>query len=199
MTLGMIIELARELRVSIFKDTKKWFLECEIFDKLTNTEYITKSLDNIDRPSSLAIAQLIYFGNCIDYSKLSIFQKKGLVYNDMQIPDDIKNTIKESIYQKIMSRFEEQLYINQTPFLNLMLLLRLIQRNEIVIIINKKRFNHKFTTKDNTLYEHLEKYLQDLLKFLMSLGILYKQDKEVSVNHEKLQQFEICFLALYHC
>ncbi|MCF8012533.1 MAG: hypothetical protein K9L56_14780 [Clostridiales bacterium] len=182
-----LLELARELRVSIFKDSVRSYFERKIVEKLTRLDYLNKIIVKLDKPCITTLAQLVYFGTCSNKKYLDVLRKKGLVYKDMQVPDDVKELLEECLYPKISRSIRKKWEVKETPFLNLILLIGLMQRDEINI---KKLKNNssksKIKAENKNAYSNLERDRDLLINFLEHQDIVYWKDNILLINRPEL-------------
>ncbi|KAB2953710.1 hypothetical protein F9B85_03570 [Heliorestis acidaminivorans] len=189
MDIEEVKKLALELGgISIFKDTVKVYLEKKIFEKLTNLHFLVVTIEKMDESCIITLTQLVFFDDCKNKNHLEPLRKKGLVFRDMQVPDEIKELAREYLQSKIRKTFSKQLEVKQTPFLNLILLVGLIKRNEIAIKrLKNNKLNIKLKVENKNVYYHLEKELIPLLiSFLEFQGLVYWEENSLLADRAAL-------------
>ncbi|OWZ83371.1 hypothetical protein [Natranaerobius trueperi] len=192
LTLDELKEIGRELRgVSVFNGTGRKFLEKKIIENLTSLDYLNKMIEKMEKTCNIALTQLVYFNFCSDSQSLSVLRKKGLVYQEMLVPEDIKELLKDCLYHKIRKKYSREWEVRQTPFMNLILLTGLIQRDEIKI---KKLKNNGLKPSLNAEYKEAYRHLQGtflklLIDFLENQGIVYWVEKDMVINKVEFKKW----------
>lgn len=189
--IGELKELATELSISVFNDAVRSHFERNIIKKLTSLDYLNKIIEKMDKPCVTTLVQLVYFGDCNDRRYLNDIRKKGLVYKNVQVPNDISKLLENCLYPKITKNYNKLLEVKQTPFLNLIILIGLFMRDEIKIKKTKKnRLSIKINTENKEVYYTLDKKLMKLLiSFLDKQYAVYWEDNLLIVNRSELRKW----------
>jgi len=106
----------------------------------------------------------------------------------MQVPDDVRKLLEECLYPKVVKNISKKWVVQQTPFLNLILLTGLMQRDEIKIKkLKDNSLSLKISAENKNAYHNLERvWLELLIKFLEIQGVVYWEAKWLQVNRSEL-------------
>lgn len=182
------IELEINGAIHYNDESAKHFLIKNIVAKLTSLDFLEKLIKRLDAPSIITLSQLVYYEGCtINANSLEILKKKGLIYNGKQVPDDVKIILQECLYPKIRKQINKKWEIRQTPFLNLIILAGLLQRDEISVTKTKKNVLRINIRENKKAYQFFE---QDRLKLLIQCletqGVVHWEEARLCVDHIKL-------------